>query len=169
MKILITFFFIVACNLNSIAQTIVDPRIDDAKGMMQQVIELKDYSTKDIHDAIVLWIKKNYVNPNEVIVVNDSNYIRVREHVDLNVAKNVVDCYVATEWDIKDGKVRITISQYECIAQYGNFNALISMRNTKGYVKMGYSAHHNWVVNSFDLKASGITETLKTGTKKDDW
>lgn len=152
----------------SVAQT-VDPRIDDNAGMMRQVLELEGYSMKQIHDAAELWIKQNYRNPNEVIMVNDSNYIRVNEHVDLpNISSNVVDCYVATEWDFKDGKLRLTTTDYNCKSQYSDFNALVSMRNKNGNVKMGYSAHHSWVVDSFNKKARGLHDLLQNGLQRDD-
>ena len=167
--VVLTFFLVSIVGL-SIAQT-VDPRIDDKEGFMRQVFELDGYSMKQIHDASELWIKKNYVKPTEVLAVNDSNYIRVREHVDLpNIDASVVNCYAVTEWDIKDGKVRITISQYECTSTYSDFNALVSIRKNNGEVKMGYSAHHSWVVDSFDKKVTGLYETLKNwGKSDDDW
>lgn len=148
---------------------IVDPRIDDTEGIMRQVLELDGYTMKQIHDATELWIKRNYRNPNEVIMVNDSNYIRVNEHVDLpNISSSVVDCYAATEWDFKDGKLRLTITDYQCRSQYADFNALVSMRSKSGDVKLGYSAHHSWVVDSFNKKAKGLYEILKNGLQRDD-
>ena len=166
-QILITCFFFVA--YQGVSQT-VDPRIDDKEGFMRQVFELEGYSMMQIHDATELWIKKNYVKPTEVLAVNDSNYVRVREHVELpNIDASVVNCYAVTEWDIKEGRVRITISQYECTSTYSDFNALISMRKNNGDVKLGYSAHLKWVVDSFNNKARGLNETLKGGVKQDDW
>jgi hypothetical protein len=169
MRLFVTVCFLLFGEYYSIGQT-VDPRIDDKEGFMRQVFELEGYSMTQIHDATELWIKKNYVKPTEVLAVNDSNYVRVREHVDLpNIDASVVDCNAVTEWDIKDGRVRITISQYECTSKYSDFNALVSMRKNNGDVKMGYSAHLKWVIDSFNNKARGLNETLKGEVKQDDW
>ncbi len=169
MRLLLIVYLSFLYVFNSFGQ-VVDERINDKEGFMREVIELEGYSLNDIHDATEAWIKKNYVKPSEVLVVNDANYLRVREHVDLpNVEASVVNCYAATEWDIKEGKVRITISQYECTSSHTDFNALVSMRKKNGKVKMGYSAHHKWVVDSFNNKVEGLKKTLKGEVKNDDW
>jgi hypothetical protein len=148
----------------------VDSRIDDTVGHMRDIIQTPNRTVDEVHNGIIDWINRNYTKPTEVIMVDNPDYIRLREHVNLpGVGTETVDCYAQTEWEIKDGRVRLTMNQYDCKSQYANFNALVGMRNKKGKVKFGYSAHHNWVLQSFDGKVSGIKAIGKEVPKEDDW
>jgi len=148
----------------------VDSRIDDSVGHMRDIIETPNNTIDEVHNGIIDWINRSYTKPTEVIMVDRPDYIRLREHVNLpGVGTETVDCYAQTEWEIKDGRVRLTINQYDCKSQYANFNALVGMRNKKGKVKFGYSAHHDWVNQSFDGKVSGIKAIGKEVKKDDDW
>jgi len=151
----------------SSAQT-VDKRINDEEGIMRDVVTLDSVPQQTIHDAIIRWIKTNYNKPSEVLMLDSPELIRVRESVSLSAAG--VNCRVSTDWDVKDGRVRITMGQYDCTSQYGNFNGIKGMRNNKGNVKMGHSAHHDWLVNSFDRKVEGVMSVLTADkSPKDDW
>lgn len=148
----------------------VDERIDDVEGIMRDVVALDSLSAQRIRDGIVRWVKENYTNPSQVLMVDEPDLVRVREQPRLGGMATGAVCYATTDWEIKDNRVRITIGQYECVSRNGDFNALKILRNNNGNVKFGYSAHHDWVVGSFNSKVAGVKSIL-TGDKspKDDW
>jgi hypothetical protein len=145
----------------------VDKRINDVEGIMRDVVTLDSLPQQTVHDGIIRWIKTNYNKPNEVLILDELGLIRVRESVSLSVSG--VSCSVSTDWEVKDGRVRITMGQYDCISSYGNFNALQGIRTKKGTVKFGYSAHHDWIVNSFNRKVEGVQSLSLKKTEKEDW
>lgn len=148
----------------------VDVRIDDVEGIMREVVSLDTLSAQSIHEGVVRWVKRNYNNPSEVLMVDEPELVRVRERVALSVSVAGLVCYATTDWDIKDNKVRLTIGQYDCESGGGKFNALKGMRNKSGGVKFGYSAHHDWVVSSFNSKVAGVKSILTDDkSPKDDW
>jgi hypothetical protein len=165
MKLLVLLLCLSVLPVLGLAQ-VVDSRINDKDGFMREVITLEGKSQKEIQASVIRWVKTNYNNPSEVILVQDSDLVKIREIPEI---APVVQCRVSTEWEIKDGKVRLTMNEYDCKSQYANFNALVGMRKDNGTVKLGWSAHLTWVVDSFDRKVKGLKEILKQAQAKDDW
>lgn len=152
---------------------------DDGIIEMVEVVELPDKSSEEIYTQVKLWMASYYKSMEDVVQVDDqkSGIIKGRALMTFysKTLGKVFDypTYYTIRIDIKDGKYRLSITDYIIKSEYGDYGVEMQFTDKMALKKNGELrdfpiAAKNGILEHWESIKSDLEKKIKEKSK-DDW